>query len=134
MTTWFVAVETAAPIVGSLLSHILPNLDPAATLRSALLITMGAGVVAMTLAGRDAAGLTRSGWAVAAISLFLGIDNLVAGAALPLGSATVCGMASAVPVLGACVLARLVGARLPPVGRAVTCGVLLTALGMTGLV
>jgi hypothetical protein len=64
----------------------------------------------------------------------LGLDNLVAGTALPLGSAAVRGIASAVPVLIACVLARQVGARSPLVGRAMACGALLIAVGMTGLV
>ena len=73
----------------------------------------------------DPARLVSSTRTIAALALLLGLDNLLAGSAMPVPAAITCGLTSAVPVLLACFAGRLAATCLSPAGRAMACGVLL---------
>ena len=73
----------------------------------------------------DPARLVSSTRTIAALALLLGLDNLLAGSAMPVPAAITCGLTSAVPVLLACFAGRRAATCLSPAGRAMACGVLL---------
>lgn len=145
LTGWFAGVEALAPVAGAVLGGTLPVDEPATTiLQAALLMTLGLAMLGMKFAGRGGAWgfraysmaerLVGSGSGIAALALLLGIDNLFAGAAFSLPAAAGCGLASALPVLLACLLGRVVGSRLPSAARAPATAVLLLAAGAIGFV
>jgi hypothetical protein len=89
-------------------------------------------VLGLALARRSAAFAERwasGGWPTAALAIVLGLDNLLAGAGLPLPSAVLCGAASAGAVIAASLLGRAIGLRLTLPARTIACGVLLVAAG-----
>jgi len=143
LAAWFAGAEAVAPLVGALLRGVLPLGEPAGMLQSALLATLGLTILGMALVARvpawgfgmtlDPAPLVSSGKAIAGLALLLAIDNLIAGAAFSPPAAIVCGLASAVPVLLACLMGRLCGSRLPATAPATTSGLLLLTAALIGL-
>ncbi len=142
LTAWFACAEAAAPLVGARSRGVLPTADAAGVLQSALLATLGLTILSTVLFAHipavrsgmtwDPAHLVGSGKAIAALALLLAIDNLIAGAAFSPLSAIVCGLASAFPVLLACLMGRLFGSCLPAAARATTSGVLLLTAALIG--
>jgi hypothetical protein len=147
LSAWFVGVEAAAPACGALLRGILPiaqlTAERTQVMQSALLITLGFAVVGTLLArsagrilpfpGPLPSRLLRDGRSIAALALLLGVDNLVAGTGLSLPSAYLGGLASAAPVLLACLLGRSARSRVPARVYDPASALLLLAVGAIGL-
>jgi hypothetical protein len=118
LAAWFAGVELVAPMAGALLGGVLPTGAPTASIQVALLATLGLAVLGLHLARRDPARLIAGGGTIAALAVLLGLDNLMAGAAVPLPIAAAWGLVGAGSVLIACAAGRAVGSRLSPAGCA----------------
>ncbi len=127
LVLWFAGAEAVAPPLGAL----LPSFAPPIPIEAALLVTLAAAVLGLGLARRpDAERRVARGPAIAALALLLGLDNLLAGAALPMPVAVASGLASGGTVLAACGLGWLAWRSLPPLGTATLGAAVLLAAGL----
>ncbi|HEY1750706.1 MAG TPA: hypothetical protein VGG29_05555 [Caulobacteraceae bacterium] len=151
LIAWFAGVEAAAPALGAVLRVAFPQAGWTSVAPSALLLTLGFAVLGAAAIRRwrgasrvaeararpagvaDPAWWAAGGLPTGALAVLLGLDNLVAGASLPLAEAAGCGLLSGATVLAAGLAARAAGRFAPPPVRIVAAGLLLAAAGVAGL-
>ena len=132
LIAWFAAVEAMAPVAGVLLQPHPQSLLAGGWVAAAIVMTLGLSLLGLASARRSTAfaeRLASGGWPTAMLAIVLGLDNLIAGAGLPLSSAALCGAASAGAVVAACLVGRAIGLRLTLQARTVVCGILLVTAG-----